>query len=246
MQNNKNTKHIKLVCFSPQVMIATFVLEITLAVYVGLRFVINKPLRVVLAILILLATFQLSEYGICEQFGLTGTTWAQAGFSAITLLPPLGLHLVYMIANKRLGLRSIAIYAPAFIWITLFVLGGIMKGQGCSGNYVIFQIKKPYDLLYYAWYDLLLLFAVARAWLNIRLTKSKQFITANWSLIVGYLSFIVPSILIRLLFTFNDKTASALPSIMCGFAVVFALVLATKTTPAVTTATLGSNKSKSR
>ncbi len=212
-------------------MIVTFFLEIGMAMYLLARYVLTPTLRIVTAILLLLAVFQLSEFGICEKYALGGTDWARIGFSVITLLPPLGLHLVYKLNGTALKHRALLMYGPAFAWISLFVLGNIMLGQGCSGNYVIFQIRRPYDLIYYVWYDAMLVYAIVRAWLQNQIVKNKKLKAANWSLILGYSAFIMPSIAVRLLFEFKDTTASALPSIMCGFAVIFAGVLTFRLVP---------------
>ena len=212
-------------------MIATFFLEISMAFYILVRYILTPSLRIAVAILIMLSVFQLSEFGICEKYALGGGDWAKIGFSAITLLPPLGLHMVYSLKSTSLKSRAIVLYVPAFLWIATFVFGNIMLGQGCSGNYVIFQIRKPFDLLYYIWYDALLVYAIAKSWLQTRTTKDGRMRTAYWAIIVGYLAFIVPSIAVRLLFEFNDRSASALPSIMCGFAVIFAGILTFRFAP---------------
>lgn len=214
-------------------MIGTFFIEIFMVLYLILRYILTPTLRIAALIIVLLAVFQLSEFGICEGYILSGRDWVKIGFGAITLLPPLGIHLVYTLKKSRLGYRAAFLYIPAIMWISAFVFGDIMNGQGCSGNYVTFQIKKPFDLLYYAWYDILLVYAIAKAWLQTQGVKNKRLVAAHWSVIVGYLAFILPSIAVRLLFEFNDKTASALPSIMCGFAVIFAGILTYKLAPNV-------------
>lgn len=216
-------------------MIGTFLLETAMIFYILGRYVLTPTIRIVLLILLFLAVFQLSEFGICQNYILSGNVWAKIGFSAITMLPPLGLHLVYSLKNISLGHRYLYFYAPACLWISLFVFGNIMLSQGCTGNYVIFQIKKPYDLLYYLWYDALLVYAIAVAWIHTKtIKKNKRLLSAHWALILGYLTFILPSIAVRLLFEFNDTSASALPSIMCGFAVLFAGLLTYKLVPNTT------------
>lgn len=217
-------------------MIATFFLETAMAIYLIGRYVLTPTLRIIISILILLAVFQLSEFGICESYALGGTEWAKLGFSAITLLPPLGLHLVSALRQNPLSTKAkLFIYAPAALWIFTFVFGHVMLSQGCTGNYIVFQIKRPYDLMYYLWYDALLVIAIAKAWLQTRNLTNKRIVSAHWALIIGYLTFIVPSIAVRVLFEFSDKTASALPSIMCGFAVIFAGFLTFRVAPNITT-----------
>ena len=87
-------------CFSPPVMIATFVIEIALAVYVNWRYKFNNITKLAISILFFLAVFQLAEYNVCEgSFGIDSLSWARVGYVAITMLPPLGFHLATRIAG---------------------------------------------------------------------------------------------------------------------------------------------------
>ena len=56
----------KLYCFSPPVMIATFVIEVSLAIYTLWRYKLNPVTRLTVALLVCLAIFQLAEYNVCE------------------------------------------------------------------------------------------------------------------------------------------------------------------------------------
>src|SRR5687768_2570427 len=83
----------KLFCFSPPVMIATFAIEIALAIYAVWRYKLNTISRLVVSLLVFLAIFQFAEYMLCGGFGVDGFTWSRIGYVSITMLPPLGLHL---------------------------------------------------------------------------------------------------------------------------------------------------------
>lgn len=214
-----------LACFSPPVMIATFFIEIGLVGFLLLRRKINRSIQLAVLLLIALATFQLAEYGICEAIGLDGKVWARVGFAAITFLPPLGLHLVYEIAHQKSRFLILGAYGAAFVWIGIFVFSGIMEGQVCYGNYVIFRITDPAENMYYTYYNALLALAMLKGWLFIKKSTQRKTKAALVFLLLGYLAFIVPSLVVRLIFDFNDSSNSALPSIMCGFAVLLALIL---------------------
>ena len=58
----------KLFCFSPPVMIATIVIEISLLIYSVVRYKLNKLTRLVTLELLLLAVFQLAEFRVCRGF----------------------------------------------------------------------------------------------------------------------------------------------------------------------------------
>lgn len=221
-------------CFSPPIMIATFLIEMIFAIYLLLFRKMSIILRLSVLLLTCLAIFQLAEYGICESFVLGGNIWARVGFVAITMLPPLGLHLVFVIANKEPKRLVPAAYGAAAIWIAVFLFGDIMTGSVCEGNYVIFHIPEPFEGIYYVYYNVLILAAMAFAYAFSLHIKAKITRHALYWLIFGYAAFVIPS----MAFTMIDDYVgvdSPLPSVMCGFAVIFATVLSLKVVPKLTT-----------
>jgi hypothetical protein len=214
-------KQTTLFCFSPMVMVTTFLVEISLAAYVLIRYRMSRLTRLVSTLLLCLATFQLAEYFVCGGLGINAVMWSEIGYVAITLLPPLGVHLTQTIAGKPAGYVSALAYSSAALWIGLFAFGNVFNGHVCGGNYVIFQLKHSLGSLFFVYYHIWLFVAMYLA--------SRYAKTANPSVakalkaqIAGYATFIVPSSLINLLWPY---TSHGLPSIMCGFAVIFAIVL---------------------
>lgn len=217
-------KSNRLYCFSPLVMITTFIIEIACAIYIIARYKLTPITRIGVALLIGLAVFQLAEYNVCEgSWGVDSLTWARIGYVAITILPPLGLHLVMRIANKKRPVLVASAYVSAavFSFIFLFVGHG-MSGQECQGNYVIFQIAPwavaPYVIYYYGWLLVTVRFSLHYA----TRAKSRNVKAALIALAIGYAAFIVPTTLVN---TIDPSTVAGIPSIMCGFAVILALVL---------------------
>ena len=227
----KIQKSNTLACFSPPVMLATFIIEVVLIIYTLLFRKVNLNIRLVILLIAALAIFQLSEYGICENLGLNSNAWAKLGFESITILPPLGLHLVFSIAKKKSKLITVA-YVGAAVWIGFFIFGNIMSGAVCEGNYVIFKFNEPFEGLYYVFYDTLLLLSMAIALFFARSAKNIQIKNALKWLVTGYASFIVPS----MLFAEIDSHVgddSQLPSVLCGFAILLAIILSLKVIPLV-------------
>jgi hypothetical protein len=143
-------KSTTLYCFSPPVMVATFVIESILMLYVLIRYKWNALTRLIASVLFLLATFQLAEYQVCSNGG--GVSHAsRIGFIAITLLPAIGIHIISLISST----------------------------------------KKTCQILMY--------------------------------FIFGYLVLLIPTGLVNAI---DPRTINGIPSIMCGFALVYALVLA--------------------
>ena len=95
-------KKPKLYCFSPPVMLATLAIEIILAIYTFWRYKLNAVTRIAMALLICLALFQWAEYNVCEgTIFLDNLGWAKLGYVAITMLPPLGIHLIYQLSGDK-------------------------------------------------------------------------------------------------------------------------------------------------
>lgn len=216
---------VRLYCFSPPVMIATFIIEIALALYVVIRFHMNNLTRLIVAALGMLALFQLSEYFVCGGLGVDSATWSRVGYIAITALPALGIHMLYVMSGKQSRKLVVAAYSTMAVSMTYFMLSPTaFAGYECTGNYVIFQIgataTKWYMLYYYGW--LLTAMLIGYRWLtsNKLDKKVRQQISG---LLAGYMVFLLPTGLINLI---KPETRAGIPSIMCGFAVLFAFILA--------------------
>lgn len=218
-----------LACFSPPVMIATFFIEILLALYIVWRYSLTPVTRIAVALLLCLATFQLAEYNVCEgSFGLSSIDWARIGFVAIALLPPIGIHLATQMAGamgKQKYRRFVyASYAAAAAFAVVF-LGTTygMKGETCTGNYVIFHVNLTTMWLFALYYYGLLVAGIALTLHYARGFKSNRKKRAQYALAVGYLAFLVPTTTVNII---DPSTMAGIPSIMCGFAVLLALILA--------------------
>lgn len=227
---------MKLYCFSPPVMIATFVLEIAGALWVWMKYKTDKLSRLIIALLVFLALFQLAEANVCEGWmGLTGDFWSRLGFISISMLPPLGVHLAVTMLNHQtkkprfVKLPTIAYLTGAlFIGFFLFGSASVVFDQ-CLGNYVIFKVgasaSKAYGFYYYGWLlvGLWLCFWVAKQ-------QAASLRRALNVLGLGYLLFMVPTTAVNLI---DPSTIDGIPSIMCGFAVLLAITLVAGVAPRI-------------
>ncbi|MDO4773537.1 MAG: histidine kinase N-terminal 7TM domain-containing protein [Candidatus Saccharibacteria bacterium] len=219
----RNMKDLRLSCFSPPVMIATFAIEIILAVHTLWRYKLNPVSRVAAVLLVCLATFQLAEYNVCEGTTLLDSAgWARLGYVAITLLPPLGIHLIARMTGDTRRWPILGAYGLGAIFVSYFLLatGGISAGA-CLGNYVIFEQGHGTSLWYGIYYYGLLFAGIYYAYaMSQQATPSIK--RALWSLIAGYAAFMAPTTLVNII---DPSTIAGIPSIMCGFAVILALIL---------------------
>lgn len=219
----------RLNCFSPPVMIATFAIEIIMAIYTVVRFKMSVVTRLVVATLFFLALFQLSEYYVCGGMGMSAVHWSRTGYVAITTLPPLGLHLLHVLAGKKKRKLVVISYMTMLGFMVYFLtISNAFRGYECTGNYVIFQLGERaaimYGYYYYGW--LLAAMSLGVRWLGELLKtetdESRKKRNVIRGLIVGYLVFLVPTGVAN---SINPATRRGIPSIMCGFAVLFAFIL---------------------
>jgi hypothetical protein len=213
----------KLFCFSPPVMIATFTIEIILAIYVIFRYKMNEVGRLAVAMLVSLATFQLAEYMVCGSITADSMLWSRIGYVAITTLPPLGLHLTYVLAGAKKRPLLIPAYVTGAGFTAFFILApSAFSGHACLGNYVIFQVAKGMGALFGAYYYLWLAVTLLLGWRFMKQVEHAKQRRAIGGLMAGYAIFIIPAVAADLL---SPGVIHGMPSIMCGFAVILALIL---------------------
>lgn len=231
----------KMMCFSPPVMLMTFIVEFSLALYTLFRYKLNPVTRLAVLILTFLGTFQLTEYMICGGLGMGHVEWAKLGYVSITILPPLAIHLSLAIAKHKFWPLLVTAYGTAAAYIVYFVVNvDSVIHQECATNYAVFSMHGTpgmlYGLYYYGW----LLVGVGTTMLLAR-RYTKVAPALRW-LAVGYVSFILPTTFVNLI---DASTIRAIPSIMCGFAIIFALIIAWRIIP-LYNAAQGGKISKSR
>jgi hypothetical protein len=208
-------------------MFFTWLIEWLLAVYALIKYRQSKLGLLGVSTLILLGTFQLAEYMICTQGG--GEFWVKSGYLAITWLPPLGALMV----DRVVGRRSLLSRAGLFlgVLISLMVLA-INITSACRGNYAIFYLYKDFGIAYGAYYLGLLFLTVWQIYQYIESSKSKPRKRTLSFMLLGYASFLVPTALVV---AFSPEAYGGTPSIMCGFALLYALILAFQIIPSTTT-----------
>jgi hypothetical protein len=214
----------KLYCFSPEVMLATFLIEVFLAIYVFVRYRMTNFGRISIGILLLLAGFQIVEYQICT--GVNSIFWSRLGFVIITLLPVLGVHLIYLITGKNHFLKFGYALMTVFVLNYAFAENALTSPAFCTGNYIIFYSRPGIDWLYVGYYSLFLFLGIWEAAEGFMANKQNRIIL-GWT-IMSYAVIILPTAIISIL---SPITRSAIPSIMCGFALILAFILTFKVVP---------------
>ena len=221
--NKKNTS-VTFFCFSPAVMLTTLAVEFSLVLYSLIRFRMTRFGQLAAITLFLLGAFQVAEYQICS--GNSPVFWARLGYIAITLLPAIGIHLISLITGNARYVQFSYTLAAMYVFIFLFSAKSIV-GAACSGNYVIFDTIQELYWTYGIYYTGLLILGAWELADKIRSVNPREFSLRVW-MAFGYFSFMVPMTIAYMLL---PDARNAVPSIMCGFAVIFALLLAFIITP---------------
>lgn len=203
-------------------MLATLIIEFGLAIYSFLRYKMNVVSRLAIAILVALGSFQLAEYMICGGLGLTNIDWARFGYVSITLLPALGIHMLTALNGQKKTQLVSAAYATCAAFVIYYIFNtAAIGGQACYANYAVFHTTSAGSLLYAAYYYGWLIVGVYLAWYWGNKNPEKR--TSLHAMMLGYLAFIVPTSFFNII---DPRTVSGIPSIMCGFAVLLAFVIA--------------------
>lgn len=207
-------------------MFFTFSAELILAGWTFLRARTTKFGRGAIYTLIFLAFFQISEFQICA--GSNPLLWSKIGLFSITILPVIGIYLISLINKKTWLLYLGYILSIGFGLYFVFVPKAI-DGAACGGNYVIFNGPETLFKFYGFYYFGFLLFAMWESFQRLKEDSTNKILRKIlfW-FIVGYLSFIVP---LTLVYIFIASSRIGVASIMCGFALVFAFILALKIVP---------------
>ena len=216
-------------------MVATCIVEVSLLLYTIVRYKMTPLIRLTATTLLLLALFQLCEFHVCRSGWIAGT-WSRIGFMSITMLPPLGIHIIRVLSRRGWRATTWVAYGTGAVFASVLGLNrNSFEGHVCAGNYAIFQLAPRIGGLYFGYYY---------AWLFMGIGLSLYFSIKAKPIIrealilqaIGFLIFVLPTGIVNDL---SPKTISGIPSIMCGFAVLYALILVFTIVPRAIKAKVG-------
>lgn len=218
-KSKKSNSSVTFYCFTPAVSLATFIIETIFAVYILLRYKATHFSLLSTFILFLLALFQFSEYMVCTT--PNPAYWGKIGLAVVTLLPVAGIHMVSMVSKRHLWTVGGYVLAATLVGIILF-WPEVAITAVCNSSYVDIQTIPFFSKLYGLYYAGFLLLGIVLLALSLyqKIGDKKE---EEW-LLVGYLAFYVPALI---LFYFKIVRHTALPSIMCGFALLLAVIFVT-------------------
>ncbi len=210
-------------------MIATCIIEVALAVYALVRYRQSAVRNLTVAIFVFLATFQLAEFFVCGGLGFSALVWSRVGYAAITVLPPLALALVGAVTRRQRLRLLVPVWVAALILTGFFVVAPTsVNDTVCAGNYVIFHLNGINGWWYAAYYYAVIMLCLIVAGDYIAGANDQKRRAALRWFIIGVLAFLVPTATVNAL---DPRTLAGIPSVMCGFAVLFALFLGFRVLP---------------
>lgn len=204
-------------CFTPLVSLSTFVIEFCFALYVLVKYKPTLFSKLCVLVLVCLGVFQFSEFLICTTPYLDVSI--KLGYIAITLLPALGIHIIYSLTNRWKFFAYISYAWAAILVLAIVFVPKVAFLATCNPNYVSYTSNSVFSFSHWLYYVvsmgvgvLLLSYAIVK---HIGDRKEEK-----W-MIVSYFVFIIPSMI---LFYTNTIQHIALPSVMCGFAILTAII----------------------
>lgn len=210
-------------------MVITIVLEVGLALYTLFAYKHSKIRSLAIATFLLLATFQFAEFQVCANTLGNPELWSRIGYVAITFLPILGVQAIGVLTGRKNRQLLVVLYSIG-VAVSLYFLitPGVFIASICTGKLVLFQLQPATTTAYYLFYNTVLFISLGLA---IMYRKSEKSVAKRQALvwyIVGILTFLVPT---GIIYIVRPSELSSLPSIMCGFAIVFALIIGLRILP---------------
>ena len=176
-------------------------------------------------ILLLLAGYQMTEVAICANVGSSGFM-PRLAFIIVTWLPALGLLLVAQVQRPinrsfyGFSVGMLAASAGIVAWICLDP--SFASASVCNAVYARYAHAMPRFQLYGAYYWAGLLGMALLSGLGVRTAQTPIRRRLHGHVLLGTLGFVLPSIALSYAV---PATRGALPSILCHFALILALLL---------------------
>ncbi|MBI9104029.1 MAG: hypothetical protein JEY99_16560 [Spirochaetales bacterium] len=209
--------------YSPILALLTGSLEIGAATYFLLKIGQKKEsFRVIIAILFLLAGYQILEAFNCSR--IFNGSLTRLAFADITWLPALGVYYISR-QQEKAAPRIISYFylgtASVFsIWY-LFITQSLALSH-CQNVIAVYTNNQPVYLLYSIYYQSgLLMMILIPSFIRSTIEDPKRQMNLR-DFQIGTLAFMIPSIGFVL---YSELLAKAMPSVMCHFALLLAIFL---------------------
>lgn len=208
-------------CFTPEISLTTFVVEIVLGVWILSRGY-KKPINQVgAAILFLLGIYQFAEFMICASEN--PLVWGKFAHLIYTFLPALGLHWTYALMERKGNLFAIYSLPIGFSALAI-TTANFVKSAECTRYFINVFYEWSQSWFYgYGIYFCLFIIIAAVLLINslIKENNKRKRKIYGWGLI-GFLAFTMP---VYILILFFPVLSISFPSVLCEFALLFGIAV---------------------
>ena len=206
-------------CFTPYVSLATFVIEISLAIFFLLKSPKDKLNRIIALIAFLLGFYQLNEFLICT---IGANIFTKLALITVAILPSLAITYTLIILRKKINIIwHFLIYIPSAFFILMAIISSVYKQPAiCSTVFIQYPYAGLIGKFFGLYYAIFLAASVILFYLASFKTKTKQEKTMHLLGMLGILLFTVPTyIFLLFLPALQIKTSS----ILCEFALLLSI-----------------------
>ncbi len=211
--------------YSPILAVATAAFEIAVAVWALRGPGERRIVRTVSAILLLLAAYQIAEVAICANVTAAGFT-PRLAFVIVTWLPALGLLLIAQLLRPRSRTFTVSAYAmlaaAAGIVVWIVVDRSFASASVCNAVYARYTHAIPRFLVYSSFYCLGLVGMIVFSGYGAMTCRDPRRQRQLAQVFLGTVTFVALAVLTS---RFVPPARGALPSIMCHYALLFAVAL---------------------
>ncbi len=161
------------------------------------------------------------EFLMC--IGVNPNIIGRMGLVAITFLPPLGVLLTSYVTNLKHWINWSGIPFAIGLSVYYIIVPNAFTLQTCNPFYAVYTypLGNLYGIFYFG-YIFWALILIVIAWIFNR-KRVRKFSNKNAILVlVGYISFLLP---MAITVVIDFSTSSAIPSIMCKYALLLAITL---------------------
>jgi hypothetical protein len=184
----------------------------------------NKVNVVALIMITLLASYQTMEFLMC-QVGLQNSFYPYLAFVIISFLPPLNLLLTINLKDQKIDKKLYLIFLPAIVF-SVYYLFVIPEFAVTSCTVLYASYHYPLGDLFGFFYYLPILISIFLLIRFIKNNSDKKLKLIAKVLLFGGLFISIPVLIgFTLMFLKNYAIISAMESIMCKFAFVYAVCL---------------------
>ena len=211
-------------CFTPQVSIATAIIELIIACIIFLRFKKSKIAKWIALFVLLLGFYQFTEFMLCTSENVQ--LWGRLGFITYSILPALGLHLTFNYIKHKI--KKLFIYLPMIVFILIAVFDSNFIIQGyCSQFFVsvehYFALTEHWSatLIYWGYYFGYITLMLGLLLNEFRNEKNEARARNHLLILLTIILVITPPLILVNIF---PSLNIAFPSVYCQFALIYAVV----------------------